>query len=892
MDDELEPDELLARIQKEAITRTRFKIFFGMAAGVGKTYAMLREAQLLIERGEDVVIGWLEPHGRTETESLGVGMERVPPKIIDYHGAHLEELDAEAVIRRKPAIVLVDELAHSNATGMNHPKRYQDILDILDAGIPVYTTMNIQHLESIADSVELSTLVPIRERVPDEVFDRADEIQLIDIPPEELIERLSEGKIYSGDISREAMNNFFTRENLGVLRELALHHAAQLASNQLLDIMRGDHTRKFAGAQRILVAVSQSPNSENLIRWTRKLVYALKASWECVTIDSGAELSEDEKKRLSENLSFAKSLGAAVSTIPGNEIVRTVLDYAKQTGASIIVVGKSGASPKNNPFARKSITERIIAESGEIAVFAVQERSVHEIMRRRIGTKISTSSPWQYLIAVAGVALTTGLNAIITPYTGYWGASILYLALISVLALGINRGPVLIAALLSALLWDFIFIPPYHTLYIQKVEDALMLFLYILLAVTSGWMTSKLKANERLLAVRERRLELLSALASDLAGTPGQKETIAKSARFLHDAFDAEVVFLMGDERRDLSAVAANAPEIVVNEKEMNAARRCFLTGKHTGRHTDTLPLGDWYFAPLGTPTSTIGVVGFKSPHEQTWANDHERFLAIILRTVSLAIEREMFAEAAKASELLAESDRLGKLLLNSVSHELKTPLTIIQGSASALSDATLAIDPQTRSELIGEIVSGTERLTRIVDNLLSMNRLEAGRINLHRSETDPGDLASTALQLLNKDQDGHSVEIVNDGSARPLRCDERLIVQVLTNLLENAFRYSGEKSRIVVRIAQTDLTTQFEVSDDGPGVPPGDLPHLFEKFYRGKDAKPGGTGLGLAICKGIVEVHGGTIRAENIGRNESARPRTGFTVSFTLPNNPRAEKA
>jgi two-component system, OmpR family, sensor histidine kinase KdpD len=897
-----DPDELLKRVPNEGRKRARFKIFFGMSAGVGKTYAMLREARLLIERGEDVVVGWVEPHGRAETETLADGMERIPPRLVDYRGTVLREFDAEAAIARRPSILIVDELAHSNAPGMTHPKRYQDILDVLESGISVYTTMNIQHLESLADSVELVTLVPVRERVPDEVFDRADEIQMVDIPPEELIKRLSEGKVYSGATSKEAMTHFFTRENLSVLREIALREAAQLASHQTLDIMRGDSPPRNSGAQRILVAVSRSPNSEHLIRWTRKLAYALKEEWDCITVDSGDPLTEEEKTRLANNLGFAKSLGAKVSNIPADDVARAVLDHARRSGASIIVVGKSGSPSPRHPFARRSITDRIMAESGNIAVLAVQEKPLHDPRKRRTVAGLLSSPPRQYATAVAVVALTTVLNSLITPFVGYWGAAVPYLATISIIALFIGRGPLFVSALLSALLWDYLFIPPYHTFYISKLEDALMLVLYILLAVTSGWMTGKLKANERLLSVRERRLELLNTLATELAGTPGLGETARKSVAFLEDAFDARVFLLMRDKAGDLEPVPPGPLPAELGERELTAARHCLQTGRRSGRGTDAMGSSTCYFAPLGNPPETVGVVGLSLAPGKAWTGDTERFLSIVLHTVSLAMERELLTASARESELVEESERLGKLLLDSVSHELKTPLTIIQGSASALSDEDIAKHPLARRELVGEMMAGAERLTGIVDNLLSMNRLESGKINLRLSETDPADLVSVALKTLEKGRGSREVELAAEGLEATLYCDQGLITQVLTNLVQNAYRYSGEASRICIRVSQTADRTGFEVSDDGPGVPSEDLAHLFEKFYRGRGAKPGGTGLGLSICRGIVEAHGGEIRAWNGAppvrggggqepQTKAGDGRRGFTIAFSLPNDPRPKE-
>ena len=875
--DRLKPEEALARFREETRSRPVLKIYFGMSAGVGKTYTMLKNAQALAASGVDLVIGWVESHGRKETDELLAGLERVPPRATAYRGMRLEEMDLDAILRRAPAVALVDELAHSNVPNSRHPKRYQDVIELLEAGISVHTTVNIQHLESMADSIELVTLSPIQERVPDSIFDRADEIQLIDIPPHELIRRLEEGKVYTGEATRDAVRNFFTVGNLAVLREIALRQASHLAGHQLLQIFRADSSaRPTASAQRILVGVGPGPNGESLIRWARRLADSLRADWQCVNVESGSSLSESDKQSLQRNLELARSLGATIETVPDTDIVHALLQQARKSGVSIMVVGKSGIGARRWPLGRRAITQRLITESGDIAVFAVQERPAREWLLSRAHRRLRASPWWQYAAALAAIGVTTLLGLVLSGYAGYWAASIPYLATISLLALVLDRRPVLAAALLSALLWDFLFIPPRYTIVVNKAEDYLMLGLYFLLAITSGWATSRVRANERMLSVREQRITLLRDLASELAGRSGLQSILAVGMPFVERAFGAKAITILGKDRETLRRDPEGGWE-ALDEKAVAAANYCYRSGTSSGKHTNTLQVVDWHFVPMETPNGTIGVVGLRQGEGLAWTEENETFLRTMVRTLSLAVEREMLSEQSRASELNRESERIGKLLLDSVSHELRTPLTVIKGSASALADPETAGDESSRRALVEGITAASERLDGIVANLLSMNRLEAGPLALRLGVVEAAELVAAALTAVSRETAGHELAIVSPAEESPLDCDAGLVVQALVNLLRNAAAYSGPGSHIAVSTALADSRIRFSVEDDGPGVAESDLPRLFDKFFRAPHSAPGGTGLGLAICKGIVEAHHGSIEAHNL-------PEGGFGVSFTIP--------
>ncbi|MFZ4614960.1 MAG: DUF4118 domain-containing protein [Rectinemataceae bacterium] len=518
------------------------KIYLGMAPGVGKSLAMLAAARLLGESGLDVVIGWVDAHGQGDTESQAEGIESIAPRIVAYGGSHVREMDLDAIIARRPAIVLIDDLAHPNAAGLRHARRHQDILELLEAGISVHTTVNIQHLESLADSIELLTLVPIRDRVPDSIFDRADELQLIDMSPTDLLVRLRQGKVHTGAVS----GDFFKPDNLLVLREITLRYAAQLASHRVLEFMR--ETPGMPGTPesgRILVAVGPSPHGENLLRWTRRLAYALRADWECLNIETGRGMSETELARLSRNLELARSLGAKVTSVTNLDVASGILGHAHDSNASFLVIGKSGLSRRRPFVGSRTISEAIMRDSGPIPVFAVQDRGIREKADKSLARKVEASPPAQFLVSIAAIAAVTLLNLLIAGYVGYWGASIPYLAAISILALFLGRGPVFLAAFASAALWDFVFIAPRFDFFISDPADLLMLGLYFLVALTSGWFTQKLKANERVLRSREQRLEALSGLAIELAGAGNRSAILEVGSLALKRFFDAEIAIFM-----------------------------------------------------------------------------------------------------------------------------------------------------------------------------------------------------------------------------------------------------------------------------------------------------------------------------------------------------------
>jgi two-component system, OmpR family, sensor histidine kinase KdpD len=851
-----DPDALLRAAEKEQLGKGRLKVFFGMAAGVGKTYAMLTEGRRAHQAGADVAIAWLESHQRRDTEELAAGIPLIPRMKLEYRGKTLEEMDLDAVRARRPALALVDELAHTNAPGARNRKRYQDVLELIDAGIDVYTTVNVQHLEGFADTVEEITGITVGERIPDSVFDIAEQVVLIDISPEELLKRLSEGKVYLGDRAQAAAENFFKQSTLTALREMALRHTALLVTHQLAGYAQ-EHGQKAAAisGERLLVAISPSPYSAHLIRWTRQRAFNLKGEWTALFVETGAPLGDTARDSLRKNMNLARSLGAAMVTIPSDNVALSIIRYARQNAITEIVLGKSGLS-------RRGVTEKILKMSGEIDVAVVQEKGASP-GRQRVRLS-SYLRPERASLAkmVLVIAAVTGINLLAIPLIGYRSASILYLLAVIGLALFTSRSAVLIAAGLSAVLWDFLFIPPRYTFYIGRLDDALMFALYFVTAAALAYLMARLRSNQGMLAVRTRRMTLLLDFSQALSQHHSLADIVRTGVSYISRYIEAEAVVFLRNEAGGLERTGHELAEAAIDEKELGVARWCFDSRTPCGRFTDTLHMARYHYIPLLTPDSAVGVLGISPEEGKSWLQDQEDSLQMLGRSLSLSLERELLAEENRRNLMARESERLGRVLLNTVSHELRTPLTTIKGSITALMEGATGEDPQARGILLSETLTATDRLNAIVENLLSMSRLESGMLKLKRSETDIVDLVSVVADALRRQGRDHPLEIQIDAEIPPVSIDFILIVQVLTNILTNAVKHTPAGTPIKLVVERIDRGISVTVADEGPGVAPDELPHLFETFFRGKKAATGGVGLGLSICKGIVEAHGGRIAA------------------------------
>jgi two-component system sensor histidine kinase KdpD len=877
-----DPDALLESLkleeERETKKRGRLKVFFGMAAGVGKTFAMLESSHRLVREGNDCVIGYVETHGRFETNELVEGLELLPRKKIDYKGIVIEEFDIDGALARNPAFVLVDELAHTNAEGSRHRKRYQDVRELLDHGINVFTTVNVQHLESQADIVEKITGVKIRETLPDSMLDEADEIELVDIPPEELIKRLSEGKVYLPERAGTAKDNFFKQSNIAALRELALHYVARLVDYDLRDYTHKKNIKgPWKAGEVLLVAVSPSPYSEYLIRWTRRVAFNYKAPWIALYIEKQKELSESARELLRKNLNLARDLGAEVISTADEDIVSGLLRVASRKNVTQIIMGKPLKRYFTDFFRGGNLVERMIRKCGDIEIHVVTQPSVTDHSFSLFGGMRRFSPTREYLVALAGVALVTVCNLLLVPFTGYWTIALVYLFSTALLALLVGRGPVLLAAAVSALSWNYLFIPPLYTLRIGRLEDALMFSMYFIIAIILGGLTSRLRLKEKALRSREKRISDMYELSNVLGNARTMDEIIETAGSYIERYLDARVALFVAKQYGSNLSPPPKGSLLELSEKDRGVVEWVYKNRKPAGLYTTTLPQTGAHFTPLLSPGGIVGVIGIRPSSRHSFTPEAEGFLQSVVSQIALRIEHEILSEANRNALLVAESERLHKVLLNSISHELRTPLTMITGASSGLLDETISANPAARKELAEGIKKGSERLNRLVDNLLDMSRLESGLLKIKPAMYDVSDLLSVTLRRLSDELTAHRVTVsVADGMPM-VNIDFALMEQALINLVYNAVSYTPEGSEIAVIALAQNGYLNIAVKDNGPGIIEKDIPYLFDKFRRGSNVGTGGTGLGLSICRGIIEAHGGTIRAAN-------RPEGGAVFVIEIP--------
>jgi two-component system, OmpR family, sensor histidine kinase KdpD len=889
-----DPDALLAAIQKEEARQQygQLKIFLGMAAGVGKTYAMLEAAHDQQAAGVQVTIGYIETHKRPETEALLAGFEIIPRRRLEYRGTLLEEMDLDAVLTRHPQLVLVDELAHTNAPGVRHPKRYQDVLELLDAGIDVYTTLNVQHLESRADTVQQITGAVVHETIPDSIIEKANGIELIDLAPEELRQRLAEGKVYIGEQRAEvAGQNFFRLGNLTALREMALRLTAERVDQQLRDYMQLKQIPgPWKSRERLMVAVSTSPLSERLVRWTRRMAYNLEAPWLAVYVETARPLTDPLRAQLARTLALARELGGEIITTAGEDIPTELLRVARQHNVTQIVIGKPVRSVWLDLIWDRFLVNRLIHSSGNIDIYVVtgeeDETKPREkpAAHRRLAflDPQFRSAPRDYFWAAAAITVVAVISGGLLPMIGYRAVAMLLLFTVSTLGLFIGRGPVLVAATLSAVVWDYFFIPPHFTLAVSALEDVLLISMYFIIALVVGTLTTRLRGQARTIQNRERRTEALYALAREVASAVTMEDVLSAAVKQTEQVFDAQVAFLLPDENGQLASQPHPVSTLSLTEKERSVAVWVFQNRKAAGRHTDTLPLAEARYLPLVTPHGVVGVMGVRWPGPTRLSFEQEMLLETFARQVALAIERETFEIAADQAALLAKSEQLYKTLLNSVSHELRTPIAAITGAASSLLDAQTSNNPAARITLVEDIQAAGERLNRLVENLLDMTRLESGLLKPHLEWCDVSDLLSVVINRERPALGQHEV-ILDIAPDLPLvRMDYVLMEEALANLLHNAAIHTppGTRVRMTAKIDGNELG--LIVADRGPGLPPEALPHVFDKFYRAPGAPAGGVGLGLSITRGLVEAQGGAVVAENRA-NGGAR----FTIRLPLGTPP-----
>jgi two-component system sensor histidine kinase KdpD len=854
------PDELLARMKREETEsiRGKLKIFFGMSPGVGKTYAMLQAAREKQTEGCEVVVGIVETHGRKETEALLEGMPIMPRTQIEYRGTKLEEMDLDAILTWHPGLAVVDELAHTNAPGSRHPKRYQDVLELLDAGIDVYTTLNVQHVASRSDTVRQITGAPVSETVPDTVLDLADEIVLVDLTPEQLRARLAEGKVYLGERADWAAKNFFRESNLTALREMALRLVAEHVDRDLRDIMSEE---KIAGpwksGDRLLVAVSASPYSERLIRYTRRLAASMEASWIVTNIEQPRALSQEEQTRLTRYLALARQLGAEVISTPGADVGETLLRVARENNVTQIVIGKP-LGTRWLSFWKRDPLRWLMRHSGNIDIHMIPAEESVQPRRETIEERLARA-PWRdFGVALVIAAVVTALSLSIFNYTGYWAVSLFYLLAVVLAATRLRRWPTLFLAALSALLWDFLFIPPRFTFYITHLHDFLMFGAYFVIALVIGHLATKLREGEQSERRREERATALYRLTRALAASRDLDEALPKVFSLIKDSFQADAAVWLRDEN-GLSCHPAS--KFTPSSKDESVAMWSFQKKQSAGKSTDTLPDADALHVPLVTGDRAEGVLTVRLTHPLTI--EQRDLLEAFAAQLAVFVNKERALQESRKAQVASQSQNLQKTLFDSVSHELKTPL--------AAMTAALQQPQPDRAEL----QEAVRRLTRTVDHLLDATRLESGLLQPVREWCEPGELVREAVAMSGLKESAVRVNIAKN--LPTISVDAHLIQQALGALLSNAAGHARNDQPIEVNAARDDSMLVISVADHGPGLASGEESKVFEKFYRGPGTAPGGLGLGLSIARQLVEAHAGEIVAQN-------REDGGSRFSIRLP--------
>ena len=876
------PDALLAALQRDEARqrRGRLKVFFGMCAGVGKTFAMLEAARREFAAGRDVVIGYLETHGRKETDALAEGLPVIPRRQIEYRGIQLSEFDLDAALARKPKLILVDEFAHSNAPESRHPKRYQDVLELLDADIDVFTTLNIQHLESRAEAVAQITGVTIHETVPDTALTDA-EFELVDLPPDELRARLAAGKVYLPERAATAQDRFFRAGNLSALRELALRFTAEHVGQDVLAERQAHGVGvPWKSAQRLLVAVSASPTSASLVRWTRRLAGELHAAWLAVYVESTRALSDEDQARLAKNLALARELGAEIITTTDDDVVRGILRTAREQNATQIVVGKPAGWRVAELFRGGSVLNRVIRESGLIDVHVVRaegEQVASRPIRPENFWKIDFSTYGWVAGVVAGV---TGLNAVLDQFVGFYALALTYLLAVVVLALFVGRGPVFFAATLSALLWNFFFLPPRFTFYITSFQDGMMFVMYFVVALVLGQLTARIRTQQAAERQREQRATALYLLTRDLAESPDLAQLLAVVIQQVGKTFRADVALSLPDETQAVPVTSYFASSWALSDKEQTVAAWAFQHRQAAGRGTDNLPASEGLHLPLVASARAIGVLSLRFHDAAPLSPAQRDLLDAFIRQIALVFDRERLRDAETQAKFLAESERMGTMLLNSVSHELRTPLAAISSVASGLRAAGELNAAQ--QSLTVELDEATRRLNRLVRNLLDLSRLEAGHLRMNADWHDLRDLLRSAMQNLGQSLCRHEVKMDVPNDFPPVKLDAILTEQILVNLLGNAAVHTPPGTKVEFSARSEENQLVLRVADNGPGLPAGDAARWFDRFQRGPDAVAGGTGIGLSLVKGFAEAQGGSVSAENRASGGAV-----FTVKLPLTKLP-----
>lgn len=882
------PDALLETARRAESASGKLKIFVGAAPGVGKTYEMLQSAHAKRNAGIDVVVGFVETHGRAETEALVRGLEKVPRKRIDYRGQIVEEMDLDAVIARRPQIALVDELAHTNAVGSRHPKRYLDVEELLSHGIDVYTAVNIQHIESLNDVVAQITHVRVRETVPDSVFDRADAIELIDLTPDDLIQRLNEGKVYVPRQAERALEHYFSPGNLTALRELALRRTAERVDEQLLTHMQANAIAgPWAAGERILVCVSEDPRAAGLVRYTKRLADRLHAPFTALSIETrrSLQLSDEERDRLADTLRLAESLGGEALTIPavGRRIADDVVNFAQANNVTQIVIGKSTRS-RWFEITRGSVVHDLVRRAGNITVHVIagDELPGEAVPKTAVQTaaRVEPFNPLPYLKALGIVLIGLGAAELVQPRFGIENVDLVLLTAVVAVAVRYGLWPSLLATVAASLCYNFFFLPPIYTFTITDPTNVAAFVLFMVVAMIVSNVAARVRIQADTAIGRIRMTEQLHAFSRKLAGTATLDDVLWATAYQIALMLKVRVVLLLPEEGL-LTVKSGYPPEDELDQADLAAANWAWSNDRTAGRGSDTLPGAKRLFLPMRTGRGPIGVIGIDNDRTGPLLTpDQRRLLDALVDQGALAIERVLLVEDMDRVKRTVESERLRSALLTSISHDLKTPLASVLGAASTMRDLDGALSDTEKRDLLATVIDESERLNRFIANLLDMTKLESGAIVPNTALHDLDEIVGSALRRAAKILAAHKVELVLAADLPMLELDAVLFEQALFNLLDNAAKYSAPDTTIAIRSQRERDQIVLEIADEGGGIPPDELESVFDKFYRvqkGDHVRPG-TGLGLAISRGFVEAMRGTISAAN--RSD----RSGAVLTIRLP--------
>ncbi len=884
-----DPAELLARAQREEnrAGRGRLKVFFGAAPGVGKTYAMLAAAQRLAREGVDVVIGLVETHGRTETEQQLLGLDILPRRTVEYRGTRIHEFDLAAAIERKPEILVVDELAHTNAPGSRFEKRWQDVQELLRAGINVYTTLNVQHIESLNDVIAQITGVSVRETVPDAVIEEADEIELVDLPPEVLLERLKAGRVYVPQSIQAATESFFRRGNLTALRELALRRTAEWVDQQMRLYKEGKGIRAvWPAADRILVAVSPSPMSGKVVRAAKRMAAGLHADLIAVYVETPrtSSLPPADRDRVMQTLRLAESLGARTTTLSGASAAAELIAFARSRNVSKIVVGKTGL-PRWKEALAGSFVNDLIRLSGEIDVYVIRgdlDQRPSDPGDARLAHGRAGPVPYLYSLMVVSACSFLGMLAL--EHLDNANIAMVYLAGVMICAVWLGRGPAVLAAILGVAAFDFFFVQPVLTFAVHDVQYLLTFGVMLVTGLLIANLTTRLRDLAEASRIRERRTALSFEMSRGLSGARDRSEIAAVAVQQLRDTFECDASILVpGPEDRpgSIDTLASAGSPDWLDDRERGVARWSFDHGAPAGMGTQALPAAAGRYQPLSASQGKIGVLAIR-PRDPAGAFATPQLLLLdsLASQISQALERVALIEGRHAAKIEAESERLRSALLSSVSHDLRTPLASIEGAATALQQAGPGLDDRTRAELTDSIVREAERLNDLIANLVFATRLEAG-IELRKEWTSIEEVVGAGLARHREALEARRSRVHIPADLPLVRGDSAMLPQVIHNLVDNALRYTPAGTPIEIAAWATDSYVVVKVADQGPGLQQDETSKVFQRFYRGRTSRPSGSatgiGLGLTICQGIIKAHGGRIWAE------PNSPR-GVAFLFSLP--------